>query len=137
DEAIALVDRWRAERIGRSVALVANAADVLPALVARGWKPDLVTDQTSAHDPLGGYVPNGLSLADALALRSGDPDDYVRRSKAAMADHVRAMLAFQAAGAVTFDYGNNIRQVALEHGVENAFAFPGFVPAFIRPLFCE
>jgi urocanate hydratase len=136
-EAIELVDRWRADRTGRSVALVANAADVLPALVARDWRPDLVTDQTSAHDPLGGYVPNGMSLAAALALRGADPDDYVRRSTAAMAEHVRAMLAFQAAGAVTFDYGNNIRQVAREHGVENAFDFPGFVPAFIRPLFCE
>ena len=137
DEAVAMVDRWRAERIGRSVALVANAADVLPELVRRGWQPDLVTDQTSAHDPLGGYMPNGLSLTDALALRTSDPDDYVRRSKAAMAEHVRAMLAFQASGSVTFDYGNNIRAFAQEAGVENAFAFHGFVPAFIRPLFCE
>ena len=137
DEAVRLVDGWRADRIGRSVALVANAADVLPELVRRSWRPDLVTDQTSAHDPLGGYVPNGLSLADALALRASDPDDYVRRSTVSMAEHVRAMLAFQRAGAVTFDYGNNIRQVALERGVEDAFDFPGFVPAFIRPLFCE
>jgi urocanate hydratase len=137
DEAISLVDGWRADRIGRSVALVANAADVLPALVERGWKPDLVTDQTSAHDPLGGYVPTGLALADALALRASDPEVYVRRSTASMAEHVRAMLAFQQRGAITFDYGNNIRQVALEQGVENAFDFPGFVPAFIRPLFCE
>jgi urocanate hydratase len=137
DDAVAMVDGWRADRIGRSVALVANAADVLPELVRRGWHPDLVTDQTSAHDPLGGYVPNGFTLTDALALRASDPDDYVRRSKAAMADHVRAMLALQAAGSVTFDYGNNIRQVAKEVGVENAFDFPGFVPAFIRPLFCE
>jgi urocanate hydratase len=137
DHAVDTVDRWRAARIGRSVALVANAADVLPALVERGWQPDLVTDQTSAHDPLGGYVPNGVSLADALALRASDPDDYVRRAKAAMAAHVRAMLAFQERGAVTFDYGNNIRAFAAEAGVENAFDFPGFVPAFIRPLFCE
>ena len=137
DAAVALVDRWRRDRIGRSVALVANAADVLPELVRQGWKPDLVTDQTSAHDPLGGYVPNGLSLADALALRASDPDDYVRRSTAAMAEHVRAMLAFQRAGAVTFDYGNNIRQVARDAGVDDAFDFPGFVPAFIRSLFCE
>jgi urocanate hydratase len=137
DEAVALVDRWRAERIGKSVALVANAADVLTALLRRGWHPDLVTDQTSAHDPLGGYVPNGMPLAEALAMRTGDPEEYVRRSTACMAEHVRAMLAFQANGAVTFDYGNNIRQVAKEHGVENAFDFPGFVPAFIRPLFCE
>jgi urocanate hydratase len=137
DEAIAMVDRWRAERIGRSVALVANAADVLPELARRGWHPDLVTDQTSAHDPLGGYVPNGLPHADAIALRAADPDDYVRRSTRAMAEHVRAMLAFQASGSVTFDYGNNIRAFAQEAGVENAFDVPGFVPAFIRPLFCE
>jgi urocanate hydratase len=137
DEAVALVDGWRAERMGRSVALVANAADVLPALLERGWQPDLVTDQTSAHDPLNGYVPNGLSLADALAIRASDPDDYVRRSKASMADHVSAMLAFQSRGAVTFDYGNNIRAFAAEAGVANAFDFPGFVPAFIRQLFSE
>jgi len=137
DEAVQLVNGWRADRIGHSVALIGNAADVLPTLVQRVWHPDLVTDQTSAHDPLGGYVPNGLSLTDALALRASDPDDYVRRSKSAMAEHVRAMLAFQAAGAVTFDYGNNIRAVAQEQGVVNAFDFPGFVPAFIRPLFCE
>ena len=137
DEAVATVDGWRAERIGQSVALVANAADVLPELVRRGWHPDLVTDQTSAHDPLNGYVPNGLALTDALALRASDPDDYVRRAKASMAEHVRAMLAFQRAGSVTFDYGNNIRAFAREAGVENAFDFPGFVPAFIRPLFSE
>jgi urocanate hydratase len=137
DQAAALVDAWRADRIGRSVALVANAADVLPALVERGWRPDLVTDQTSAHDPLNGYITNDISLHDALALRTSDPDDYVRRSKTAIAAHVRAMLAFQANGAVTFDYGNNIRSVARDAGVTNAFDFPGFVPAFIRPLFCE
>jgi urocanate hydratase len=137
DEAVATVDRWRAERIGRSIALVANAADVLPELVRRGWQPDLVTDQTSAHDPLNGYVPNGMDYADALTLRASNPDDYVRRSTHAMAEHVRAMLAFQAAGAITFDYGNNIRAFAREGGVENAFDFPGFVPAFIRPLFSE
>ena len=137
DEAIAMVDGWRAGRIGRSVALIGNAADVLPELVRRGWHPDLVTDQTSAHDPLNGYVPHGLAYTDALALRAGDPEDYVRRSKDAMAEHVRAMLAFQAAGAITFDYGNNIRAFAREAGVDNAFDFPGFVPAFIRPLFSE
>jgi urocanate hydratase len=137
DEAVAVVERWRDEGIGRSVALVANAADVLPELVRRGWRPELVTDQTSAHDPLNGYVPNRLPMADALALRASDPDGYVRRSKASMAEHVRAMLAFQAAGSVTFDYGNNIRAFAQEAGVANAFDFPGFVPAFIRPLFCE
>ncbi|MGH2418102.1 MAG: urocanate hydratase [Candidatus Limnocylindria bacterium] len=137
DEAVALVDRWRESRIARSVALVANAADVLPELVRRGWKPDLVTDQTSAHDPLNGYVPSGISVEGARGLRTSDTDAYVRRSKAAMADHVRAMLAFQRAGAVTFDYGNNIRAIAREAGVEDAFDVPGFVPAFIRPLFCE
>jgi urocanate hydratase len=137
DEAVAMVDGWRADRIGRSVALIANAADVLPELVRRGWHPDLVTDQTSAHDPLNGYVPAGLSLADALALRANDPDEHVRRAKASMADHVRAMLTFQERGSVTFDYGNNIRAFAQEAGVANAFDFPGFVPAFIRPLFCE
>ena len=137
DEAVALVDGWRDERIGRSVALIGNAAEVLPELVRRGWHPDLVTDQTSAHDPLAGYVPGGLPLTDALALRASDPDDYVSRAKASIADHVRAMLAFQASGSVTFDYGNNIRAFAAEAGVENAFDFPGFVPAFIRPLFCE
>ena len=137
DAAVAIVDGWRADRIGRSVALVGNAADVLPELARRGWKPDLVTDQTSAHDPLGGYVPAGLPLTDALALRASDPDGYVRRSMASMADHVRAMLAFQQAGAIAFDYGNNIRAHARDAGVENAFDFPGFVPAFIRPLFCE
>jgi urocanate hydratase len=137
DEAVTKVDGWRREGIGQSVALVANAADVLAELVRRGWHPDLVTDQTSAHDPLNGYVPAGLSLADALALRANDPDDYVRRAKASMAEHVRAMLAFQRAGSVTFDYGNNIRAFAREAGVEDAFDFPGFVPAFIRPLFCE
>ncbi|MEO6294651.1 MAG: urocanate hydratase, partial [Candidatus Limnocylindria bacterium] len=137
DEAVAMTDAWRAERIGRSVALIANAAEVLPELARRGWRPEIVTDQTSAHDPLEGYVPAGLSLDDALALRRSDPDDYVRRAKASMADHVRAMLAFQSAGSVTFDYGNNIRAHARDAGVENAFDFPGFVPAFIRPLFCE
>jgi urocanate hydratase len=137
DESVATVDGWRRERIGKSVALVANAADVLTELVRRGWHPDLVTDQTSAHDPLNGYVPTGLALADALALRTSDPDDYVHRAKASMAEHVRAMLAFQRDGSVTFDYGNNIRAFAREAGVENAFDFPGFVPAFIRPLFAE
>jgi urocanate hydratase len=137
DEAVGMVDGWRRDRIGRSVALVANAADVLPELARRGWHPDLVTDQTSAHDPLEGYVPAGLPHADALALRATDPDEYVRRAKASMADHVRAMLAFQEGGAVTFDYGNNIRAHARDAGVANAFDFPGFVPAFIRPQFCE
>jgi len=137
EEAIRLADRWRADGEARSVALIGNAAVVEPELVRRGWRPDVVTDQTSAHDPLDGYVPGGIGLDAAIKLRTDDPDEYVRRSKASMADHVRAMLAFQAQGAVTFDYGNNIRSAARDAGVENAFDFPGFVPAFIRPLFCE
>ncbi len=137
DEAIALADRWRAAGEARSVALIGNAAEVEPELVRRGWRPDVVTDQTSAHDPLDGYVPGGIGLEEALALRTSDPDEYIRRAMASMADHVRAMLAFQEAGAITFDYGNNIRAHARDAGVENAFDFPGFVPAFIRPLFCE
>jgi urocanate hydratase len=137
EEAIRLVDRWRAAGEARSVALIGNAAEVEPALVARGWRPDVVTDQTSAHDPLGGYVPAGIGFEEALVLRASDPDMYVRRAKGSMADHVRAMLAFQAAGSITFDYGNNIRAHAREAGAERAFDIPGFVPAFIRPLFCE
>jgi urocanate hydratase len=137
DVAVATVDGWRHERIGRSMALIGNAAEVLPELARRGWYPDLVTDQTSAHDPLNGYIPAGLSAADAPTLRASDPDDYLRRSMASIAEHVRAMLAFNAAGSITFDYGNIIRHFALEAGVQNAFDFPGFVPAFIRPLFAE
>ncbi len=137
DEATTMVDRWRASGEARSVALIGNAADIEPELVRRGWHPDVVTDQTSAHDPLAGYVPGGIGLEEALRLRTDDPDAYVVRAKASMAEHVRAMLAFQKAGAVTFDYGNNIRGFAQEAGVENAFDFPGFVPAYIRPLFCE
>ena len=137
DEAVRKVDAWRTAGEARSIGLVANAADVEPELVRRGWRPDVVTDQTSAHDPLGGYVPGGIGLSDALALRDRDPDEYVRLATASIADHVGAMLAFQASGSVVFDYGNNIRAVAAEAGVTDAFAFPGFVPAFIRPLFCE
>jgi len=137
DEAIAAVDGWRANREGRSVALVANAADVEPELVRRGWLPEVVTDQTSAHDLLGGYVPGGLPFREALELRTTDPDAYLRRSMQSIAEHVRAMLAFRRAGSVVFDYGNNIRAQAQGAGVEDAFDFPGFVPAFIRPLFCE
>jgi urocanate hydratase len=137
DDAVAMVDGWRRAGEARSVALIGNAAEVEPELVRRHWHADLVTDQTSAHDPLAGYVPGGMTLTDALALRASDPDDYMGRSMASMAEHVRAMLAFQSDGAVTFDYGNNIRAHAREAGVENAFDFPGFVPAFIRPLFSE
>lgn len=120
-----------------SIGLVGNAAEVHHELLRRGVSIDIVTDQTSAHDPLNGYVPEGLSLEEAAQLRKNDPKEYVRRSKQSMAKHVEAMLAFQQRGAIVFDYGNNIRQVAKDEGVENAFSFPGFVPAYIRPLFCE
>jgi len=133
--------RWAREAAaaGRaeSIALVGNAAELEPDLVRRGERFDIVTDQTSAHDALNGYVPAGVLVAGAADLRLRDPDEYVRRAMSSMADHVRAMLAFQAAGSVTFDYGNNIRAQAQTAGVANAFDFPGFVPAFIRPLFCE
>ncbi|WP_240372007.1 urocanate hydratase [Anoxybacteroides rupiense] len=120
-----------------SIGLIGNAAEVHHELLKRGVKVDIVTDQTSAHDPLNGYVPTGLSLDEARELRKNDPEEYVRRSKQSMAKHVEAMLEFQTRGAIVFDYGNNIRQVAKDEGVEKAFAFPGFVPAYIRPLFCE
>ena len=120
-----------------SIALVGNAAEIEPAWAAAGERFDLVTDQTSAHDALGGYVPAEIGLADALVLRANQPDEYQGRARRSMADHVRAMLAFQAAGSVVFDYGNNLRAQAQEAGVADAFAYPGFVPAFIRPQFCE
>ncbi|HEX9704022.1 MAG TPA: urocanate hydratase [Gemmatimonadales bacterium] len=137
DEAVALCAD--AKRGGRplSVGLVGNCADVLPELVRRGFTPDALTDQTSAHDTLNGYVPAGLSPADAAALRAASPDDYVRRAVASIALHVRAMLDLQKRGAVTFDYGNNIRAAAMDAGVRDAFRIPGFVPEYIRPLFCE
>ena len=137
DEALAWVREAAATGRARSVALVGNAAEVEPDLVRRGERFDVVTDQTSAHDALAGYVPAEIALEDALTLRRTQPDVYVRRSIASMAAHVRAMLAFQADGAVVFDYGNNLRAMAKEGGVENAFDYPGFVPAFIRPQFCE
>jgi len=137
DEALDTVARWTHDRIARSIALRANAADVLPALVARGVTPDVLTDQTSAHDALNGYVPNGLSLDEANRLRERNPAEYVTRSMAAMADQVRAMLALKQRGSVTFDYGNNIRAQAKLAGVANAFDIQGFVPEYIRPLFCE
>ena len=120
-----------------SVGIVGNCADVLPALVSRGFTPDVVTDQTSAHDTLNGYIPTGLTPAAAAELRGKAPDDYVRRAQASIAAHVRAMLELQRRGAVTFDYGNNIRTEARDAGVADAFAIPGFVPEYIRPLFCE
>ena len=137
DDAIAGVQRHAAARKPRSIGLLANAADVLPELVRRGYLPDVVTDQTSAHDPLVGYVPNGLSLAEAAALRAQDPAEYQRRSIAAMGRHVAAMREWQDRGAVVFDYGNNIRAQAVKAGVSDAFRIPGFVPEYIRPLFCE
>ena len=137
DEGIERAVRYRAEGIGRSIGVVANAAEGLERLIEREVIPDLLTDQTSAHDPLNGYVPRGLTMGEACAMRSSDPEAYIERSRATMADHVRAMLGLQSLGAHTFDYGNNLRAEAEEGGVGNAFNFPGFVPAYIRPLFCE
>src|SRR5437773_1205114 len=137
DEALRLIDQARKDRKSVSVGLVGNCADVLPEMVKRGVVPDVLTDQTSAHDALNGYVPHGMSLEDALALRGKNPDEYIERAMHSMAVHVEAMLALQKKGAVTFDYGNNIRAQAKNHGVKNAFDIPGFVPEYIRPLFCE
>ncbi len=137
DEALQWAEEAKRDKVAKSIGLVGNAAEVHPELVRRGVVPDLVTDQTSAHDPLRGYVPAGMSLAAALELREKDPDEYVRLAMKSMAIHVRAMLDFQKRGSIVFDYGNNLRAQAFEAGVKNAFDFPGFVPAFIRPLFCE
>ncbi len=134
DEALDLAEQARRKGEARSIGLVGNAAEVHPELLRRGFQPDLMTDQTSAHDALNGYVPAGLSLDRALELRRTNPAEYVKRSMASMAEHVRAMLDFQGRGAVVFDYGNNIRAQAYQEGVADAFAFPGFVPAFVRPL---
>jgi urocanate hydratase len=120
-----------------SIGLIGNAAEILPKMIEQGFNPDVLTDQTSAHDPLNGYIPAGFSLEDAAVLRKEDPVSYVKLTKKSMAVHVKAMLSMQKKGAVTFDYGNNIRQVAKDEGIDNAFDFPGFVPAYIRPLFCE
>ncbi|MFO1446443.1 urocanate hydratase [Bacillus sp. Bva_UNVM-123] len=137
DEAIQLAKEAKQAGKALSIGLLGNAADVLPEMIAKGFIPDVLTDQTSAHDPLNGYIPSKMSLEEAAELRINDPEQYVKLSKASMAKHVRAMLEMMEKGAVTFDYGNNIRQVAKDEGVENAFAFPGFVPAYIRPQFCE
>ena len=137
DDALEKVARWKHDRIGRSIGLRANVADVLPELVARGFTPDVLTDQTSAHDALHGYVPNGLRLDEAIRLRESDPREYEARAMHAMATQVRAMLTMQKRGAVTFDYGNNIRAQAQHAGVADAFDIRGFVPEYIRPLFCE
>src|SRR5260370_31923390 len=136
DEALKLVDQARKDRKAISVGLVGNCADVLPEIVKRDVVPDVLTDQTSAHDALNGYVPHGMSLEDALALRAKNPEQYIERSMHSMAVHVDAMLALQKKGAVTFDYGNNIRAKAKKSRVQNAFDIPVFVPEYIRPLFC-
>ena len=137
DEALAWIREATSARKGLSVGLVGNAAEVLTELVKRGVTPDVLTDQTSAHDTLNGYVPSGLTLAAATALRASDAKEYVRRANASVVEHVRAMLAMKQRGAIAFDYGNNIRTVALDNGVANAFDIPGFVPEYVRPLFCE
>ena len=137
DEALALVEGAARKGEALSVGLVGNCAEVLPELLQRGFTPDILTDQTSAHDPLNGYIPAAISLEEAARLRRENPDEYLRRSMDSIATHVRAMLGLQSRGAVTFDYGNNIRGQALKAGVGNALDFPGFVPAYIRPLFCE
>jgi urocanate hydratase len=137
DEALAILDQARKKGEALSVGLVGNCADVLPDLVKRGVVPDILTDQTSAHDELNGYIPNGMTLSEANALRCENPEEYVRRSIEAMGEHVRAMLALKRMGAVTFDYGNNLRTQAKRAGVDDAYEIPGFVPEYIRPLFCE
>lgn len=137
DEALTIAQEMKLAKKGVSIGLVGNAPEVLREMLNRGFIPDVLTDQTSAHDPLHGYIPTGLSLSEAKELRLCDPKVYEIRAKSSIAEHVRAMLDMQARGAVTFDYGNNIRQVAKDEGVEDAFRFPGFVPAYIRPQFCE
>ena len=137
DEAMNWIDTARSAGEALSVGLVGNAADVLPAMVERGIVPDVLTDQTSAHDMLNGYIPAGMPLAEAVALRTSDPERYVDLSTASAVKHVAAMLAMQKSGAITFDYGNNIRTVAYDAGLSNAFDIPGFVPEYVRPLFCE
>jgi urocanate hydratase len=137
DEALRILKNAVRKKENISVGLVGNCADILPELAERGVVPDILTDQTSAHDPLNGYVPNGMSLEQALELRRRDPKAYEEKSLDAIARHVEGMLRLQKMGAVTFDYGNNIRTFAFQRGVKNAYDFPGFVPAYIRPLFCE
>ncbi|MEH7314686.1 urocanate hydratase [Priestia megaterium] len=137
DEAIKIAKEAKKEKKALSIGLVGNAAEVLPQMIERGFIPDIVTDQTSAHDPLNGYLPVGFTLEQGEVLRAENPEEYVRKSKESMAIHVQAILDMQKEGAIAFDYGNNIRQVALDEGVKDAFNFPGFVPAYIRPQFCE
>ncbi|WP_144510337.1 urocanate hydratase [Bacillus sp. FJAT-22090] len=137
DEAIRLATEAKQDGKALSIGLVGNASDMLPEMIARGFIPDVLTDQTSAHDPLNGYIPSQMSLEDAMKWRVEKPEEYVKLAKASMEKHVRAMVDMMDKGAVTFDYGNNIRQVAKDAGFERAFDFPGFVPAYIRPQFCE
>ena len=137
DEALAMVERWTAAGTARSVGLLGNAAEILPELVRRGVRPDIVTDQTSAHDPINGYLPRGWSLNEWREKKESDPAAVEAAARASMKEHVAAMVAFWKAGLPTIDYGNNIRQMAREEGLETAFDFPGFVPAYIRPLFCR
>ncbi|MBT2216308.1 urocanate hydratase [Virgibacillus dakarensis] len=137
DEAIKLAEQARDRGKALSIGLLGNAAELLSKMIEKGFIPDVLTDQTSSHDPLNGYVPTGLTVEESADLRKNDPDKYLKRSKQSIARHVEAMLEMQQKNAVTFDYGNNIRQVAKDEGVENAFDFPGFVPAYIRPQFCE
>ena len=137
DEALAILDEAKLDGKALSVGLVANAADVLPELIRRNIVPNLLTDQTSAHDPLNGYVPNGMTLNEALELRRRDPEEYTRQSMRTMGEHVKSMLELKRRGAITVDYGNNLRAQAKLAGVEDAFEIPGFVPEYIRPLFCE
>lgn len=137
EEAIELAQAAKAEGRALSIGLVGNSAEILPLMLARGFIPDIITDQTSAHDPLNGYLPKGYTLEQGRELRMGDPALYMKLARQSMAEHVSAILELQRQGAIAFDYGNNIRQVAYDEGVTDAFAFPGFVPAYIRPLFCE
>jgi urocanate hydratase len=137
DEALAMIEGWTKAGEAKSVGLLGNAADVFPELVRRGVRPDIVTDQTSAHDPINGYLPAGWSLGEWRAKRESDPKAVEKAARASMKTHVAAMVDFWNAGVPTVDYGNNIRQMALEEGLADAFAFPGFVPAYIRPLFCR
>jgi urocanate hydratase len=137
DDAIARCERARQERRALSVGLCANAADVIPALLQRGFEAEIVTDQTAAHDPLVGYIPSGLSLQEAGELRRSDPDEYIKRARRSIASHCFAMVGYKDAGAEVFDYGNSLRAEARLGGFERAFDYPGFVPAYIRPLFCQ
>ncbi|QPC93680.1 urocanate hydratase [Mesorhizobium sp. INR15] len=137
DEAMAMIERWTKAGEAKSVGLLGNAAEIVPEMFRRGIRPDMVTDQTSAHDPINGYLPKGWTMAQWREKRVSDPKAVEKAARASMREHVEAMVAYWNAGVPTLDYGNNIRQVALEEGFENAFAFPGFVPAYIRPLFCK